>query len=247
MRRTERLFGIIQTLRGARRPLTGRELAGDREISLRTLYRDIAELMAQGVPIRGEAGTGYVLDKGYDLPPLMLTPDELEAAVLGASWVMTRGDPQLAQGARDLLAKLTAIVPEALRPIILDAGLRPVAFTPLIADAIDLAGLRQAIRDRRKLAIAYVDAQGMTSERVIWPIFIAYMEEVRIVAAWCEARADFRHFRTDRLTRITPQATLYPTPRARLIREWETHLGAQKGRTIAKEKAPGTKAPRASS
>jgi predicted DNA-binding transcriptional regulator YafY len=85
MRRTERLFRIIQTLRAAR-PMTGRDLAQDLETSLRTLYRDIAELIAQGVPVRGEAGTGYVLDKGYDLPPLMLTPDELEAAVLGASW-----------------------------------------------------------------------------------------------------------------------------------------------------------------
>src|SRR5579859_7645755 len=120
MRRTERLFQIIQILRSARFPVTGRVLADELEISLRTLYRDMAELMAQRVPIRGEAGAGYVLEDGYDMPPLMLTADELEAAVLGAAWVAKRGDPSLARGARDLVAKLSAVIPEALRPILLD-------------------------------------------------------------------------------------------------------------------------------
>jgi predicted DNA-binding transcriptional regulator YafY len=221
MRRTERLFRIIQTLRGARRAMTGRELAEELEVSLRTLYRDIAELMAQRVPVRGEAGTGYVLDKGYDLPPLMLTPDELEAAVLGASWVAARGDAQLAQGARDLIAKLTAVVPAALRPIVLDAGLKPVSMTQQPVETIDLAELRHAIRDRRKVAITYVDAQGAVSERVIWPILIAYMDAVRIVAAWCETRQDYRHFRTDRLQRISPMGSTYPASRRDLLRDWK--------------------------
>lgn len=221
MRRTERLFRIIQTLRGARRAMTGRELADELEVSLRTLYRDIAELMAQRVPVRGEAGTGYVLDKGYDLPPLMLTPDELEAAVLGASWVAARGDAQLAQGARDLIAKLTAVVPAALRPIVLDAGLKPVSMTRQPVETIDLAELRHAIRDRQKVAITYIDAQGVMSERIIWPIFIAYMDAVRIVAAWCEARQDYRHFRTDRLQRISPTDSTYPSSRRDLLRDWK--------------------------
>lgn len=127
MRRTERLFQIIQTLRSKRRPVTGRELADELEVSLRTLYRDIAELMAQRVPIRGEAGTGYVIDTDYDMPPLMLTQDELEAAVLGAAWVAQRGDAALARGARDLIGKLTQAVPEHLRPVVLDAQLAPVS------------------------------------------------------------------------------------------------------------------------
>ncbi|MCJ2181574.1 YafY family transcriptional regulator [Novosphingobium sp. 1949] len=230
MRRTERLFRIIQILRAAQRPVTGASLAETLEISLRSLYRDMAELLAQGVPVRGEAGTGYVLDKGYDLPPLMLTADELEAAVLGAAWVAARGDAQLAQGARDLIAKLTAIVPETLRPIVLDATLRPVSFVPPPVETIDLGTLRQAIRDRRKLAISYVDAQERQSERVIWPIFLAYMEDVRIVVGWCEKRCAFRHFRADRLRRMTLQAERYPTPRARLIAQWDRHL-AEQGRS----------------
>lgn len=227
MRRTERLFRIIQTLRAARRPMTGRALAQELETSLRTVYRDIAELMAQGVPVRGEAGTGYVLDKGYDLPPLMLTPDELEAAVLGASWVAARGDPQLAAGARDLVAKLSAIVPDALRPILLDEASKPVSFLQPPSDTIDLAGLRVAIRERRKLAITYADAAGTRSERVIWPVFLAYMEAVRVVVAWCETRGDFRHFRTDRLIAVSPCAQTYPTPRARLVAAWKEHLAAR--------------------
>lgn len=228
MRRTERLFRIIQILRSRRSAVTGAALADELEISLRSLYRDMAELIAQGVPVRGEAGTGYVLDKGYDLPPLMLTADELEAAVLGAAWVAARGDPQLAQGARDLVAKLTAIVPEALRPIVLDAGLKPVSFAAQPNEMIDLGTLRQAIRDRHKLAITYADAQGIESERVIWPVFIAYMEQVRIVVAWCEKRQDFRHFRTDRLISLTSQAERYPKLRSRLLKDWESQQAAQK-------------------
>jgi predicted DNA-binding transcriptional regulator YafY len=101
MRRTERLFQIIQILRGARAPVTAGAMAGELETSLRTIYRDVAELLAQRVPIRGEAGVGYMLDQGFDMPPLMLTPDEIEAAVLGARWVQERGDPALARAARD--------------------------------------------------------------------------------------------------------------------------------------------------
>lgn len=229
MRRTERLFRIIQTLRGARRPLTGRMLADELETSLRTIYRDIAELVAQGVPVRGEAGTGYVLDKGYDLPPLMLTPDELEAAVLGASWVAARGDPQLRAGARDLIAKLGAIVPEALRPLVLDEALKPMSFLQQPTDIIDMASLRLAIRERRKLAVTYVDGQGARSERIIWPVFLAYMEAVRVVVAWCEKREDFRHFRTDRLVAVAPCAETYPISRPRLIAAWKAHLAAKPG------------------
>lgn len=200
MRRTERLFQIIQILRRARRPVTGQHLAEELEVSLRTLYRDMAELIAQRVPIRGEAGTGYVLDRGYDLPPLMLTADELEAAVLGAKWVAARGDDALARGAEDLIAKLSSVVPPELEPVIVDAGVFPVTkYGNRIKDSFDVSLARSAIRHQQKMYIDYTDEHGSVSGRTIWPFMIAYWEEVRLICAWCELRQDFRHFRTDRV------------------------------------------------
>lgn len=233
MRRTDRLFKIIQILRRRRRPITGRELAVEMEVSLRTLYRDMAELSLQRVPIRGEAGTGYVLDAAYDMPPLMLTPDELEAAVLGASWVAQRGDAALARGAEDLIAKLTHAVPKELRPVVLDATLQSVTFRKRPVDAFDVAVMRTAIRDRVKVRIAYADGEGRSTERVVWPFLIAYLDDVRIVAAWCELRAAFRHFRTDRISDARPLAERWPGRRAELLRRWEATYAKAKAREHA--------------
>ncbi len=221
MRRTERLFRVIQILRRKRRPVTGRELADELEVSLRTLYRDVAELLAQRVPIRGEAGAGYVLDTTYDMPPLMLTPDELEAAVLGAAWVAQRGDASLARAAQDLVSKLTHAVPPHLRPVLLDATLHPVSFRPRAGDGVDVGVLRRAIRDREKVRVAYRDEKGAETERVVWPFLLAYMEDLRIVAAWCELRGGFRHFRTDRIAGATPLGERYPEARGALRKRWE--------------------------
>jgi predicted DNA-binding transcriptional regulator YafY len=226
MRRTERLFQIIQVLRSQRGPITGRALAEELEVSLRTLYRDMAELAAQRIPVRGEAGTGYVLEQGYDMPPLMLTANELEAAALGAAWVAANGDASLARGARDLVAKLSAVIPKELRPIILDAGLRPVSFKPKVAEPFDGDDLRSSVRERVKLSIGYRDKDNVASERVIWPLFIAYMDGVRIVVAWCETRQDFRHFRTDRIVWLAKLADKYPERRATLLRRWKESLAA---------------------
>lgn len=226
MRRTERLFRIIQSLRAAKRPLTGRELAEEAEVSLRTLYRDIAELIAQRVPVRGEAGVGYVLDDGYDLPPLTLTIDEMEAAMLGAAWVARRGDAQLARGARDLIAKLSAAAPEDLRPLLLDDALRPMSLASIAEDGFDGAPLRAAIREQRKVALGYRDAKGEVTARTVWPILLAYMENIRILAAWCETRGDFRHFRTDRVLNMTPMNERYPARRDKLLSDWRAHLEA---------------------
>jgi len=227
MRRTERLFQIIQILRRKRRMVTGAELAEELEVSLRTLYRDMAELVAQRVPIRGEAGAGYLLGSDFDMPPLMLTADELEAAVLGAAWVAQRGDAALARGAQDLIAKLTEVVPEHLRPVLLDAALRPMSFRRPAVDTFDGAQVRAAIRDRRKLAIAYSDMEGRASERTIWPIMLGYTDETRMVAAWCELRDDFRHFRTDRIASLTVQDDRFATPVATLRRRWEARMREQ--------------------
>ncbi|MFC3675387.1 helix-turn-helix transcriptional regulator [Ferrovibrio xuzhouensis] len=228
MRRADRLFQIIQILRRARAPLTGEAIATELECSTRTLYRDIAELMAQRVPIRGEAGLGYVLEGGYDMPPLMLTPDEIEAAVLGAQWVSGQGDPALARAAQDLIAKIEAAIPEKLRPYIADPAATAPSFAVRPADGLDLALLRLQIRQGRKLAFAYVDANGRASRRVVWPVTLGFLETVRIVAAWCELRQDFRHFRADRISTPEFLDDRYPERPAALRAKWRRHLAERR-------------------
>ena len=199
MRKADRLFQIIQILRRSRQPVTAEAIAEELETSKRSVYRDIATLMSQRVPIRGEAGVGYVLDNGFDLPPLMLTSDEIEAAVLGAQWVQRRGDPALARAAQDLVAKIAAAVPDHLRPYVLEPSAGAAPAWNVKADTVDMAQVRASIHTRRKIRLRYADEQGRESERVIWPIVVAYLHEVRLIIAWCELRADFRHFRTDRI------------------------------------------------
>ncbi len=231
MRRTERLFQIIQVLRAARAPVTGRELADELEVSLRTLYRDMAELIAQRVPITGEAGMGYVLDEGYDMPPLMLTADELEAAVLGAGMVAAQADPSLALAARDLVAKLTEVIPEELRPVVLDAGSRAIVTGGPKDESFDGARLRLAIRERSKLRIAYRDRDGSESQRVLWPLLIAYLDGHRYIVAWCETRQGYRHFRTDRIVALDVLNEGYPGRRAAMISEWEEMMAKRRATT----------------
>jgi predicted DNA-binding transcriptional regulator YafY len=229
MRRTERLFQIIQVLRSRRRPVTARELADELEVSVRTLYRDMAELSSQRVPVRGEAGTGYVIGADYDMPPLMLTADELEAAALGAAWVAQRGDAALTRAARDLLAKVVAAVPEHLRSVALDAGLRPVSFRIPTADSLDLAPIREAIRDRRKVRLDYIDANGARTDRIVKPFLIAYAEEIRLLVAYCELRQGFRHFRTDRVAGASVLDEHFRERTADLLRQWQEERRACEG------------------
>jgi predicted DNA-binding transcriptional regulator YafY len=223
LRRAERLFQIIQILRRARAPVTAQAIAEELETSVRTIYRDIAELLAQRVPVRGEAGIGYLLDKGFDLPPLMLTPDEIEAAVLGAQWVAGRADPELARAARDLIAKIGAVIPSHLVPF-LEATGAAVSRPKLIADALDVSRLRAWIRAQKKLALVYRDEEGATSERTVWPIAIGYYETTRVIAAWCELRQDFRHFRTDRVVAADFVDERYPARREALRVAWRKSM-----------------------
>jgi predicted DNA-binding transcriptional regulator YafY len=199
MRRADRLFQIIQVLRRSTRPVTAGQLAEELEVSTRSVYRDVADLIGQRVPIRGEAGVGYVLGRDFDMPPLMLTPDEIEAAVLGAQWVAERGDAVLAAAARDLIAKIGAAVPERLRPFIAEPTIGAPANNLAAYDGLDIAQTRAWIRAGRKIRIRYRDRHDGDSERTIWPVIIGYAETVRLLAAWCELRQDFRHFRADRI------------------------------------------------
>ena len=229
MRRADRLLQLIQILRRHRRPVTGETMAQELEVSSRTVYRDIADLMAQGVPIRGEAGIGYVLGEGYDLPPLMFTTDELEAVMLGLRWVMRRGDADLSRAAQDTVAKIGVMLPEKLRPFLFDSGLLAAARTPILTDHIDVATLRTAIREGRKARINYRAEEGAESTRTIWPIAVSYFDAQRIIIAWCELRHDFRSFRTDRMIAMEPLKEKYPERRKVLLKRWFEQMHLETG------------------
>ncbi len=203
MRRADRLFQIIQILRRSSHPVTAADIARELEVTPRTVYRDMAHLIGQRVPIQGEAGFGYVLEASFDMPPLMLTSDEIEAAMLGAQWVAGRGDPVLAGAARDLIAKITAVVPAHLRLFVTDPSIGTGGCGEALADGIDVARLRSWIRQGRKIRLVYRDAQGEQTERTVWPVIVGYFEQARVLAAWCELRGGFRHFHTDRITGAT--------------------------------------------
>ncbi|MBF0663940.1 MAG: YafY family transcriptional regulator [Brevundimonas sp.] len=228
MRRADRLFQIIQVLRRSSRPVTAEAIAVELETSKRSIYRDIATLTGQRVPIRGEAGVGYVLDGGFDMPPLMLTSDELEAAVLGAQWVAGRGDPALARAARDLVAKIAATVPERLRPVVLEPAVAsPPVWEPRRDDVLDMARVRAWIHAGRKLTLHYRDEQERESRRTIWPFLIGYRETTRLLVGWCEMRDDFRTFRTDRVVEAEFLDERYPGRPAVLRARWQAAKEAE--------------------
>jgi len=220
MRRADRLFQIIQILRRSQRPVTANAMAAELETSQRSVYRDIATLIGQRVPIRGEAGIGYVLEKGFDLPPLMLTAEEIEVVALGADWVAGRGDPALARAARDLIAKIVAAVPERLRPLVLEPASASPPARNLPGHGLDMALLREQIRNGRKVVLTYRDEQGRDTERVIWPVTVGYLDNASIVIAWCELRQDFRSFRTDRVADAEFLDERYPERAATLRARW---------------------------
>lgn len=219
MSRAERLLELMQVLRRRREPASGAALAQELGVSLRTLYRDIASLQAQGAAIEGEAGVGYVLRPGFTLPPLMLSEEEIEALVLGSRWVARHTDPELAEAARNALAKIHAVLPASLRHELESNALMVPGATAPGPDAL-LASIRLAIRRERKLRLAYKDAAGQASERVVWPFALGFFEQTRMVAAWCERRLDYRHFRVDRIGQLQLLDDRYPRQRQEMLREW---------------------------
>lgn len=225
MTRTQRLFDLIQTLRRYRYPVSGKRLAEELGVSLRTLYRDIATLQAQGASISGEPGVGYVLRPGFMLPPLMFSEEEIEALVLGSRWVARRTDKTLALAATNVLAKIAAVLPEDLKHQLEFSGLLVGPAKTLVErDDEKEATIRHAIRKEYKLQMTYTDVKGDGSERIIWPLALGFFEEVQVVVAWCELRADFRHFRTDRIVTLAQIKTRYPKRRQCLLKKWrEAH------------------------
>jgi predicted DNA-binding transcriptional regulator YafY len=225
MSRAQRLLDLIQALRGYRRPVSGATLAEALGISLRTVYRDIETLKAQGAHIDGEPGVGYVLRPGFMLPPLMFSEEEIEAIVLGSRWVADRADPALGAAARNALAKIAAVLPQDLKVSLDTSSLLVGPGNAVAAGDAELPTIRLAIRTERKLRIFYVDGRGRDSKRTIWPFALAFFDRVRVVVAWCEIRDGYRHFRTDRISKVQFVDKRYPRRRQVLLKDWRATEG----------------------
>lgn len=201
MRRADRLFQIIQLLR-RRHVVTAAFLARELEVSERTVYRDIRDLVGTGVPIDGEAGVGYTLRRGFDLPPLMFTEPELEAMVLGARVVSSWGDQALGRAARDALARVEAALPDRLREKLTNTPLFAPGFHVPAETIASLTPLRVALEERRIVWMRYEDAGGVTSERTLRPVGLFFWGYRWSLSAWCELRQALRSFRLDRIRQI---------------------------------------------
>ena len=219
MRRADRLFELVQALRGGRL-LTARALAEKLEVSTRTIYRDMADLQATGVPIEGEAGVGYVLRGGFDIPPLMFTGDEITALVLGARLVRGWGGHRHGAAAAEALIKIEAVLPEALRPRIERTALFAPDFILSEPVRARLDVLDEALAARCKVRFAYRRADGEASTRRVGPLGLYFWGGVWLLAAWCELREDFRTFRLDRMERLTLTPDTFAPAPGRTLRDF---------------------------
>jgi len=216
MRRADRLFQIVQFLR-TRRVTTAAWLAERLEVSERTVYRDIKDLITSGVNIEGEAGVGYVVRRGFDLPPLMFTHEEISALALGASIVESWADPALGTAAKSVLSKIETVLPDDMKSSIADRRL----FAPLTQIPAELAArmanIRTAADDQRKIRMDYTDANGKNSERTIWPLGLFFWGGLWTIGAWCELRQAFRIFRLDRIQTFTVLDEGFPAEKGKTL------------------------------
>jgi predicted DNA-binding transcriptional regulator YafY len=222
VRRADRLFRIVQRLR-RRGVTTARALADDLGVSERTVYRDVRDLVLSGVPVLGEAGVGYALPRGYDLPPLMFNEDEIEALVLGARVVRSWADPQLRAAAGDVLAKVEAVLPPALRDRLAASALLSPGVRISRAVGAELGRLRTAIREKRKIRFQYVDKGGVPTSRVIWPLAMAFWGKSWSVAGYCELRQDFRNFNAERVSNLELLEEKFEDDSGRTLRDLLEH------------------------
>ncbi|MGH1457948.1 MAG: helix-turn-helix transcriptional regulator [Paracoccaceae bacterium] len=202
MRRADRLFQIVQYLRGGRL-LTAAMLAERLEVTPRTIYRDVADLIGSGVPIDGEAGVGYLMREGYDVPPLMFTNDEIAALTAGARMIRAWGGAGMASAAEEALVKINAVLPDAARAradAVRIHAFQPTEMTPALRARLD--DLERAIEARRRLHFAYTRADGTPSTRIVRPVGLYFWGKVWTLGAWCETRNDFRSFRIDRIAQM---------------------------------------------
>jgi predicted DNA-binding transcriptional regulator YafY len=201
MRRADRLFQLVQLLR-ARRFATGQQLADELGVSKRTVYRDISDLAGSGVPIRGEAGVGYQLERGFELAPLTFNAEEVQALVLGARMVSVYGDSELASSARSAMTKVEAVLPDPLRQVLLATPLFATESPGAPAVNGEMPLLRRAIIEQRRIHFAYERADGEQSTRDVRPLGLYFWGRKWTLATWCELRNDYRSFRPDRMKEI---------------------------------------------
>lgn len=225
MRRADRLFLIIHALRGRRTALPARSLAETLAVSLRTVYRDVADLQLSGVPIEGEAGVGYLLRKGADIPPLMFTADELESLVVGTRFVRAFGGQRLSAGARSALLKIQAVLPPELQA----RAQRTRIYAPELKDRFESTGLldrlHEAIEARYVLSLAYRDQSGEPSQREIEPLCLAFWGGSWTLGAWCRHRSDFRNFRPDRIEQLNESGEVFADDPARGLQAYFERVG----------------------
>ncbi|WP_334193243.1 helix-turn-helix transcriptional regulator [Pararhodobacter sp.] len=217
--RAERLLQVLEILRRHRRPLAAARLAEETGTSLRTVYRDIEALRAQGAVIEGEAGVGYVLRPGFLLPPLMFSREELEALVLGTRLVAARADPALAEAAGKALGRIGGVLPEELRVFVDTSPLLVPGRLPGAGSSV-MTDLREAMRTEHKAEILYRSLGGEETRRVVWPLAMGFFESVQTLVGWCELRQGFRNFREDRIAECRVLEARFPRRRTVLLREW---------------------------
>ena len=219
MRRADRLFQIVQQLRGGRL-VTAAMLAERLEVSERTIYRDIADLQTNGVPIDGEAGVGYLMREGFDLPPLMFSRDEVVALVAGARLIRAWGGATMARAAEEALVKITGVLPisEQRRPEQIEIHAIASEMTPAVRTRID--DLEKAVEHRRRLKIDYADAEERPTKRVVRPLGLWFWGKVWTLIAWCELREDFRNFRLDRIASLAVLETRFANEPGKTLRDY---------------------------
>lgn len=223
MRRGDRLFQLLLEL-GRGRVRTARQLGEKLGVSERTVYRDIADLAAQGTPIEGAAGIGYSLRAGYQVPPLMFERDELEALALGAAWVAGYADEDLRAAADRVLSKIDAVLPQRLRPGLKAEGMEVLAFSHDPRTRRALSAARRGMKAQRRLSAVYVDLKEQQTERVLWPLGLFYWGRVWTLAAWCELRAGYRSFRIDRFVSLDVLPTSIPSDAAISLQGYLSHV-----------------------
>ncbi|MBD0414276.1 helix-turn-helix transcriptional regulator [Oryzicola mucosus] len=219
MRRADRLFQIVQHLRGGRL-VTAQKLAVWLEVSERTIYRDIADLQSTGVPIDGEAGVGYMMREGFDLPPLMFTRDEIVALVAGARMVRAFGGAAMARAAEEALVKIGAVLPDAEKDRIARIEIHTPMWVVSDADRVTIDLMERSVERREVLNLDYRDENGSSSLRDVRPLGLWFWGKVWTLIAWCEMRGDFRAFRIDRISVVSPSGRTFRPERGKTLADY---------------------------